>query len=161
MRKWTLSFCVIGLFAGHDGGAATQAKDLRAYYDEQFGKHPAETGLLREKARTLRIQALPKARLYRTALRNEWKAAKEPNFSGRYYAFNQIGCGTSCQVVFVADWHTGALYSAPIDESFEVRKNNQLLIMKPYSTCGAAEGPPIFFLFKGGKFQKIEQNPCL
>jgi len=47
---------------------------------------------------------------YRTRIVNEMRTG--PNFAGRY-AIVELGCGTGCSFVFVADVSTGRVYNFP------------------------------------------------
>lgn len=138
--------------------ADEETEAFKAFYDAQFKAFPAPQAALKAKAK-LQWEKDPKARRYRTALQRVWAEAKEPNFAGHFYAVKDIGCGTGCEVIFVIDWNTGAIYYPPMDNYFEVRKDSRLLIQKPYEFC-SAYGPPVLLEFTGKRFREVKHDRC-
>ena len=133
-------------------------ENLEAFFEGRFNAYPATSTDYGVKAR-LKWRSDAKARRYRTSLIRAWKKAKEPNFSGHYYAVSDIGCGTGCRVIFIVDWRTGEIFYPPEDHSFSVRKESRLMILKPYSVC-TPYGPPLLYAFEDGVFKEIKHDKC-
>ncbi len=136
--------------------AGEDPDSLTGFFEAQFKAFPATQAPLKAKAQ---IQWTPRARRYRTRIKEAWAEAKEPNFAGHFYAVENIGCGTGCQVIFVIDWNTGEIFSPPEDQYFAVRKDSRLMILKPYDFC-SAYGPPILLEFTGKLFREVKHDKC-
>ncbi|WP_224366806.1 hypothetical protein [Hyalangium versicolor] len=136
--------------------ADEDSDSLTGFYEAQFKAFPATPVPLKAKAS---LQWNPKARRYRTRIKQAWEEAKEPNFAGHFYAVENIGCGTGCLVIFVIDWNTGEIFSPPEDHFFAVHNNSRLMISKAYDSC-TAYGPPILLEFTGKRFREVKHDRC-
>ena len=94
----------------------------------------------------LRLEGNKLAVQYRTGIRDTYYSTKDQveyhgltglNFGG-HYCFVYLGCGSDCQLSFVADLKTGIVYSG-IDagRGYQFKPNSKLLIVNP-----ANDGPP-------------------
>ena len=78
----------------------------------------------------VKLSSHAKAKGYRTRLKAA--AAKGPNFAG-HYIVEEIGCGSSCQTVWVIDAITGKIILGDYCTSFgaEYSLNSRLLVLNP------------------------------
>ena len=154
-----LVFGVFAFTAAHLSLGATPNENLREFFNSQFRAYPAapaEQGLSKGE---LQWKTDWKARRYRTLLKKEWAAAKEPNFAGHYFAVPGIGCGAPCAMIFIVDWHTGKIFYPPRDDVYEFHKDSRLLVLRPYDEC-TLFGPPILYAFDGENFKVVEHDKC-
>jgi hypothetical protein len=133
-----------------------EAKAFQSFYERQFLKYKVPVSLVGAKGK-LQWRKIAKARKYRTSLMEAWDEAKQPNFAGRYLLIDNIGCGTGCRVVFVADWKTGELFPFPNDTYVGFRKDSSLIAGVFAENC-SADGPPLLFNFKGGRFIEVKHE---
>jgi hypothetical protein len=88
------------------------------------------TEIFRGKPKTVDLTSHPKARMYRTRLR---QGAKEStDFAGHYVAV-EWGCGTGCQQSAIIDALTGKVHFLPINSDLgsEFRLNSSLWVINP------------------------------
>jgi hypothetical protein len=153
--KLLLSTCMIFATAH---AASAGATDLESFYVKQFALFPAWKTVSGVKGE-LQFTGNRKALKYRTTIRSEWLRAKEPNFSGHYFVPKEIGCGTGCLIFFAIEWTSGKIFSAPEDHWFEIHKESDLIVLKPYPEC-TAYGPPILYEFLDGRFRVVQHHEC-
>jgi hypothetical protein len=119
------------------GAFACTASPATPMAEYAFDEFPA-TVVSIEKAAIPKVNASPKARRFRTALRTE--TAKGANFAG-HFAFVTWGCGVACEEFAVVDALTGDVhfpaklrvnaYQAVTDETppLQFRIDSRLLIL--------------------------------
>jgi len=158
-----LIFAALFFFIGlrcHANEGPEGLEELETFYEEQLRAFPSKPAPPLRKAKQLQLKGNKKALRYRTSLTWSWSSAEEPNFAGRYFVPEDIGCGTECRVIFIVDWNTGRIMTPPQNHSyFRVERTSRLIILNAFPHC-TAFGSPILYTFDGAKFKEIKHDKC-
>ena len=146
--------------------AIAQQKPAKAQGLPQFKDYPAES--FTGKPAKVNLASHPKARMFRTAL--TVPPEKGTRFAG-HYRIVATGCGTNCQAYWAVDLIDGSVHSlflASYGAAF--RPDSRLIVMndpaeyeamlkdmpvKEVEDVMKTYGPPVFWVEKQRKFQKI------
>lgn len=79
----------------------------------------------------INLASNPKANTFRTRLSEDTKE-KGVNFAG-HYSVTTIGCGSTCQMLFLVDAKNGKVYNPPllVDGELAIERDSNLLVINP------------------------------
>ncbi len=146
--------------------ATTLAHNATAQQRPRFEDYPVRGSFIGTPS-PVDLRSHPKARLFRTMLRNGAKTG--PNFAG-YYTIVHWGCGSDCRMIAVVDCRNGRVYFAPftvspgIGQDFRIDSN--LFIANPPERSGFKPGDPMldqyqpsWHVWRGGRFVQLWPKP--
>jgi|GEM_PF-2151689 len=136
----TIMFCVVFSFRGYtqNGNAKDiDRSDVEAVFITKFKFDNYKVPVFSGRKAKFNSNISHTARLYRTALREEYKL-QEVNFGGHYILVTW-GCGAPCLGGALVDVKNGKVYDVPYSYiGYDFRKNSRLLITNPpYITSSA------------------------
>jgi len=152
---WRKPWLVLTTLAIAGASAIVMAAQIHAAERKQFSDFPAKETfsgkISAPDAKTAPKQWSAVRKIFKDIIRQEM--AKGANFAGDYYLAT-VGCGSSCEAIFVIDVHDGRVFAAPDSATNGVffQKDSRLIIIRENKDYNLSR---TYLVFEKGRFIRL------